>query len=383
MTGASTAAHALAHYRAEFPVFERQIYLNTCSLGALSRRSRERVEAFLGEWDRRGASAWYDVWWESLAELRRGYAGVVGARAEEIALHASVSTATGVLASALEYASRPKVVTTSLDFPTVTYQWLARKPLGVQVEVIESPDGISVPLEAFARAVDDRTALVATSQVYFTSGAVQEVRAIADLAHARGALCYVDAYQSVGQILVDVQALGVDFLTAGGLKWLLGGPGIVFMYVREEVGRRLVPTTTGWFANERQFGFDSRRMDWHRDARRFEQGTPALASVYAQLGGLDLLREIGWPGIFEVTHELTADLIAHATERGLRPKVAPDPGARSAIVMIPSADPAAAVRRLAAASIVADARPGHVRLSPFFYNRQDDYVQAIELLAGA
>ena len=194
MTGASTAAHALAHYRAEFPVFERQIYLNTCSLGALSRRSRERVEAFLGEWDRRGASAWYDVWWESLAELRRGYAGVVGARAEEIALHASVSTATGVLASALEYASRPKVVTTSLDFPTVTYQWLARKPLGVQVEVIESPDGISVPLEAFARAVDDRTALVATSQVYFTSGAVQEVRAIADLAHARGALCCVDAY---------------------------------------------------------------------------------------------------------------------------------------------------------------------------------------------
>jgi len=383
MTGASTTAHALVRYRAEFPVFERQIYLNTCSLGALARRSRERVEAFLGEWDERGAAAWYDVWWESLAELRRGYAGVVGARPEEIALHASVSTATGVLASALDYTPRPKVVTTSLDFPTVTYQWLAKRPLGVQVEVIESPDGLSVPLEAFARAVDDRTALVATSHVYFTSGAVQDVRAISDLAHACGALCLVDGYQSVGQIPVDVRSLGVDFLTAGGLKWLLGGPGIVFMYVREEVGRRLIPTTTGWFANQRQFSFDSRRIEWHQDARRFEQGTPALASVYAQLGGLSLLQEIGWPGIFEVTRELTADLTAVATERGLRPNVAPDPSARSAIVMIPSADPPAAVRRLAATGIVADARPGHVRLSPFFYNVRDDYVAAIEILAGS
>lgn len=383
MTGASTTAHALAHYRAEFPVFERQIYLNTCSLGALARRSRERVEAFLGEWDRRGAAAWYDVWWESLADLRRGYAGVIGARPEGIALHASVSTATGVLASALDYASRPKVVTTSLDFPTVTYQWLAKRPLGVQVEVLESPDGISVPVEAFARAVDDRTALVATSHVYFTSGAIQDVRAIADLAHTRGALCFVDGYQSVGQIPVDVRSTGVDFLTAGGLKWLLGGPGIVFLYVREDVGRLLQPTTTGWFANERQFSFDSRRMDWHQDARRFEQGTPALASVYAQLGGLDLLGEIGWPQIFEVVGELTADLIALATERGLRPKIAPDPSARSAIIMIPSADPAAAVRRLAAAAIVADARPGHVRLSPFFYNVRDDYVAAIEILASS
>jgi len=383
MTSASTAAHPLARYRAEFPVFERQIYLNTCSLGALARRSRERVEAFLGEWDRRGAAAWYDVWWESLAELRRGYAGVIGARPEEIALHASVSTATGVLASALDYAARPKVVTTALDFPTVTYQWLAKRPLGVQVEVLPSPDGVSVPLEAFARAVDDRTALVATSHVYFTSGAVQDVRAISDLAHARGALCFVDAYQSVGQIPVNAGELGVDFLTAGGLKWLLGGPGIAFLYVRDEVGRRLVPTTTGWFANQRQFAFEAGRMDWHQDARRFEQGTPALAAVHAQLGGLDLLRDIGWPDIFDVTRELAADLVSLAMERGLRPKVAPDHAARSAIVMIPSTDPSAAVGRLAAAGIVADARPGHVRLSPFFYNLRDDYVAAIEILTGS
>lgn len=380
MTGASTSTHVLAAYRAEFPVFERQIYLNTCSLGALCRRSRARVAAFLDEWDRRGAAAWYDTWWEDLVRLRQGYAGVIGAVPEEIALHASISTATAVLASVLDYRARPKVVTTSLDFPTVAYQWLAKRPLGIELEILESPDGISVPVEAFARAIDRRTALVATSHVYFTSGAIQDIKAVAELAHGQGALCYVDAYQSVGQVPVDVDALGVDFLTAGGLKWLLGGPGIVFLYARRELASGLRPTTTGWFAHARQFAFDPHAIDWQPDARRFEQGTPALAAVSAQLGGLELLAEIGWSRIFPVVRELTADLVGLASERGLRPKVAPAPAARSAIVMIPAADPAGQVRRLAEAGIVADARPGHVRLSPFFYNVRDDYVTAIEVL---
>jgi selenocysteine lyase/cysteine desulfurase len=381
MTGAGTSTHPLAAYRAEFPVFERQIYLNTCSLGALGRRSRAHVTAYLDEWDRRGAAAWYDTWWEDLARLRQGYASVVGAAAEEIALHASTSTATAVLASALDYRARPKVVTTSLDFPTVAYQWLSKRPLGVELEILESPDGISVPLEAFARAIDDRTALVATSHVYFTSGAIQDIKMVAELAHAHGALCYVDAYQSVGQVPVDVKTLGVDFLTAGGLKWLLGGPGIVFLYARRELAGRLRPTTTGWFAHAQQFSFDPRTIEWHADARRLEQGTPALAAVSSQLGGLELLAEVGWARIFPVVRELTADLANLAIERGLRPKVAPDAAARSAIVMIPAADPAGQVRRLAEAGIIADARPGHVRLSPFFYNVRDDYATALETLA--
>jgi kynureninase len=383
MTDASASYHPLAAFRAEFPVFERQIYLNTCSLGALSRHSRESVGAFLDEWDRSGAAAWYVTWWEALARLRRGYADVIGARQEEIALHTSVSSATAVLASVLDYKARPRVVTTSLDFPTIVYQWLAKRPLGVEVRIVESPDGISVPVEAFARAIDDRTALVATSHVYFTSGAIQDVKTVADLAHARGALCYVDAYQSVGQVPVDVNALGVDFLTAGGLKWLLGGPGIVFLYVRHDLAQRLQPTTTGWFAHERQFSFDPHDIAWHLDARRFELGTPALAAVFAQLGGLEVLARAGRSRIFPVVRELTADLVALATERGLRPKVAPDLASQSAIVMLPVAEPAHWVRRLAEAGIVADARSGHVRLSPFFYNVRDDYVAAIQVLSGA
>ena len=380
-TGQPTGAHRLARYRSEFPIFRDTVYLNTCSLGALGERARKRVAAFLDQWQARGASAWYDVWWAALAELRSRYGRLVGAAPSEIALAPSISVALSVLAEALDYTRRPKVVVTSLDFPTVAYQWLAKRPRGVEVVLVESPDQVSVPVEAIARAVDDRTALVATSHVYFTSGAIQDLKAVTDAARRRGALTLIDAYQSVGQVPVDVKAAGVDFLTAGGLKWLLGGPGLVFLYAREELARRLAPAIAGWFGHRDQFAFDPRSLELHDDARRFELGTPSLAAVYAQLGGLDYIDEIGVPAIREVTAALTEDLIARARERGFRPKVAARAEERSAIVMLPAADPAAAVRHLAAERVIADARPGHVRLSPFFYNVQDDHVTALERFA--
>jgi kynureninase len=373
--------HPLARYRDEFPIFRDRVYLNTCSLGALGERTRRRVAEFLDLWQARGASAWYDVWWAALNELRERYARLVQADAAEIALAPSISVAISAVAEALDYRARPKVVITSLDFPTVAYQWLAKRPGGVELVVVESPDQVSVPVEAIARAVDERTALVATSHVYFTSGAIQDIQSVAAAAHAKGALCLIDAYQAVGQIPVDVRASGVDFLTAGGLKWLLGGSGIVFLYVRAELARRLAPTIAGWFGHRDQFAFDARSLELHDDARRFELGTPSLAAVYAQLGGLDYIEEIGVPAIRRVTAVLTEDLIARAAERGFQPKVARRATERSAIVMLPAVDPSAAVRHLAASGIIADARPGHVRLSPFFYNLQDDHVAALERLA--
>src|SRR5213593_2728037 len=336
--GASAGAHALARYRTEFPIFRHAVYLNTCSLGALGDRTRRRIAEFFDLWQARGASAWYDVWWAALAELRARYARVVGASPEEIALAPSISVAVSAVAEALDYGKRPKVVVTSLDFPTVAYQWLAKRPRGVELVVVESPDQVSVPVEAIARAVDDRTALVATSHVYFTSGAIQDIRAVADAAHARGALCLIDAYQAVGQIPVDVRAAGVDVLTAGGLKWLLGGTGIVFAYIKEELAKQLEPTIAGWFGHKDQFALDSRRLTFHDDARRFELGTPALAAVYAQLGGLEYLEEIGVPAIRAVTAALTEDLIARAQALGVRPKVADRAEQRSAIVMVPAPD---------------------------------------------
>src|SRR2546422_1061964 len=280
---------------------------------------------------------------------------------EEIALGPSISVALASVAEALDYGKRRRVVVTSLDFPTVAYQWLAKRARGIELVVVESPDQVTVPVEMIARAVDERTALVATSHVYFTSGAIQDIAAVAEAAHASGALCLIDAYQSVGQVPVDVHTSGVDFLTAGGLKWLLGGPGVVFLYAREELARRLMPGVAGWFGHRDQFAFDPRRLEFHDDARRFELGTPALAAIYAQLGGLDYIDEIGVPAIRGVAAALTEDLIAHARERGFQPKVATHPQQRSAIVMLPAADPAARVRLLAEAAIGPDAAHAHRR----------------------
>jgi len=380
MAAASVSAPPARQLRDEFPIFRHAIYLNSCSLGALSRRSRARVGEYLDLWERRGAPAWYDVWWAALGELRERYARLVGAEAADVALHPNISSALSTVAEALDYRLRPKVVVTGLDFPTIVYQWLAKAGEGVEVELVESPDGVQVPLERIERAVDDRTALVATSHVFFTSGAIQDVAALAGIAHRKGALLLVDGYQAAGQLPVDVRRLGVDFYCAGGLKWLLGGSGIAFLYVRPELAGDLVPRTTGWFAHREQFEFDPRRLVLHDDARRFEAGTPAMAAVYAQLGGLDVLEEVGTDEVRRATMSLTENLIERAREAGLAPRVAPTVEARSAIVMLPSTDPVRDVRRLGDAGIIVDARPGHVRVSPYFYNVPDDHLALVELL---
>ncbi len=367
--------HPLTAWRAEFPIFAQATYLNSCSLGALSRASRVRVLRHLDEWEARGAANWYDTWWAMLDELRRRYALVVRGEADEIALHPSVSSILGVVASALDTDRRPRIVTTALDFPTVPYQWLARD---AEVVLLPSEDGVTVPVEAFEDAIDDRTALVATSHVYFTSGAIQDVAAIAAIARRHGALSFIDGYQAAGQLPVDAPALGVDFYCSGGLKWLLGGTGVTFLWASRATTAALRPTVTGWFGHRDQFRFDPAHYEPHDGARRFETGTPPLLPVAAQLGGLDVLEAAGVQAIRAVTSALTEDLIEQARERGLRPRVADRPMHRSAIVMLPSANPPRDVARLAERGFIVDARPGHVRVSPYFYNVADDHRAMLE-----
>jgi selenocysteine lyase/cysteine desulfurase len=377
-TAVPAAVHnPLARWRSEFPIFAATTYLNSCSLGALSRQSRERVEGYLDQWNARGAANWYDQWWGALEELRLRYGRVVNAHAGEIALHTSISGILGVLASAIDLTRRKRIVTTRLDFPTLPYQWL---PRDAEVVFLDSADGVTVPVEAFERAVDDRTAVVATSHVYFASGAIQNVAAIADIARQHGAWSLIDGYQAAGQLPVDVQALGVDFYCSGGLKWLLGGTGITFLFARQATTHQLRPQASGWFAHRDQFAFDPTSFVPHDDARRFEAGTPALMPVFAQLGGLDVIEAIGVPAIREATSALTEDLIDAARARGLHPRVAPSAAERTAIVMLPRRDPRADVARLAAAGFIVDSRPGHVRVSPYFYNVADDHRALLEEL---
>jgi selenocysteine lyase/cysteine desulfurase len=377
---AAAPTQALARYRDEFPVFREAIYLNSCSLGALSRRVRGAVSRYLDLWERRGAAAWYDTWLPEVESLRAAYGRVVNAPPGAISIQPCISTALAVVAESLDYGVRPRVVTTSLDFPTLPYQWQAKRAQGVEVVVVESPDGISVPLELLAAVIDERTALVATSHVFFTSGAIQDVATLSALAHARGALVLVDGYQAAGQLPVDADLLQVDFYTGGGLKWLLGGSGIAFLYVRPSLLPTLRSRLAGWFGHASPFEFRPHRWDPAPDARRFDQGTPSVASVYCQLAGLELLEEIGFPALRRITAALTEDLIEQAQARGLRPRVAADPAERSGIVMLPREDPHGDVARLAAAGYIVDARPGHVRVSPYFYNRPEDHRALLESL---
>lgn len=365
-------------WRDEFPTFRTTTYLNTCSLAPLASRVRSAHNRFLDEWEALGASAWYELWLAALDALRGKVAQVLGARKEEIALAPNVSVALSAVASALDYRERPRVVLSDLEFPTLSYQW-AVKP-GVERIFVPSDDGIQVAPERFEVATDDRTAVVATSQVYYTSGAIQDIARIAKIAHRHGALSIVDAYQGTGQLPTDVHAANVDVLVTGGLKWLLGGTGIAFLYVRESLLRTLSPTMAGWFGNARMFDFDPKTFEFHPTARRFELGTTANAAVYAANAGLDIVQEIGVPRLRDRTTELVTDVIERLRDARYAVKTPSEPEDRAGIVPVSLRDPAKAVKALAERKFVVDYRHDRLRVSPYFYNTAEDQARFVDAL---
>jgi kynureninase len=365
-------------WRGEFPILARKNYLNSCSLGALSHRAVARVAQFHEEWHEMGASGWYGLWTGRLDELRQRVAALVHAEEREIALTASTSVALTTIASALAYTDRPQVVVSELDFPTLAFQWMVRPD--VEVIRVKSDDGVTIDPQRFADAVTQRTALLATSHVFFTTGAIQDLRALADIAHARGARFLVDAYQSGGQVPIDVKRDDVDFLTTGPLKWLLGGPGISYLYVRRELVEQLEPQVAGWWGAENQFGFDITSFDFKSDARRFEMGTPALTTAHSALGGHEIIDEVGMDVVRARNSELTERLIAGVQHEGFKVRGAATREARSAIVMVADDYPGAAVAFLAERNIIVDWRPGYVRVSPHFYNTEAEIDEVIGAL---
>ncbi len=360
-------------------MFETATYLNTCSLAPLSRRVAGAVEEFLRLWQHHGAAAWHGPWWEEIATLRRRVAEVIGADPSEVALFPHVTAALVAAASAVDFHIRPRVVFSELEFPTTRYLWHTRA--GVEAITLPAPDGMTVPLEEYERTVDERTALVVGSHVYFTSGMIQDIAGLARLARSRGALSLVDAYQSVGQLPTDVHASGVDFLVGGTLKWLLGGSGVAFLYIRGELIPRLRPEIVGWFAHRDQFTF-APAFEYAEDARRFEGGTPSVAAVYAASAGLQIVLEIGVERARARQLELVADLVARARDAGLRPRVPADLRQHAGIVTIPRTDPPAVVRGLREQGVIVDHRPGVVRVSPFFFNLPEDHQRAVDALVA-
>ena len=364
--------------RDEFPILSRKTYLNSCSLGALSKRSEGYLHEFTERWHEMGASAWYRHWLGRVEDLRGRVSSFLGATPRELALLPSTSTALAAVTESVKNAGRNRVICTELDFPTLAYQW-AVKP-EIELVVLKSPDGIRIDPEQFAEAMDERTLYLATSHVFFATGYEQDLSALADIARNAGAMSLIDGYQGAGQVELSLPETGVDFYTTGPLKWLLGGPGLSYLYVRDELVERLEPRLTSWFATQRQFDFDLEGFEYHADARRFELGTPALPTVHTALGGQEIIDEVGMPAILERNGELTRYLIDVAEAAGFTLRLA-DPEHRTFIIMIQHDDPSGAVKHLAEHGIIVDYRPGHVRVSPHFYNTTEEIDRCIDVLS--
>ncbi len=371
----------VAAWRAEFPIAEQLIYLNNCSLTPMPRRGEAALAEYARTWSSLGGRAWFDHWVGVLDGLRGDFAGVLGADPGEIALAPAASAALVGVASSFDYVKRPKVVISDMDFPTDGHTWLALERAGVQVEFVRSPDRIRVPLDLFERAIDDRTALVCTGHVYYTSGWIQDLKALAAICHRRGAALVADAYQSIGAFPFDVHDSDVDFLVGGTLKWLMGGPGMAFLYARRDRIAAARPTAIGWWAMRDPFAFDVEHIDYAPSARRFEYGTPAVAAAYTARAGIALLCDVGIETVRERHKILSQILVEGALDQGWTvrcPSAAED---RTPIVTLEHSDPQRAVTALRDRGCVADFRPGLIRLSPHYFNTAEEMERTLELLA--
>ncbi len=376
----------LLSWRKEFPILQRKTYLNSCSLGALSTRSMAGMARFQELWNEYGASAWYKLWLGEIAEVRQKFAQIIGAQPHEVAIAPNVSAALSEIATGLDLGERNRIVMADLDFPTLAYQWMAKQRLGVEIDFVESPDRMTLPTESLMAAIDQRTGLVATSRVFYLSGYIQDIATLTRHAHKQGALVLIDDYQGTGQIPIDVKALDIDFLVTGTLKWLMGGPGLAFIYVREDMIEKLRPSVTGWWGSRDMFEFRTGVFEYRDDAQRLEAGTPAMAPVFAANAALDIVLEVGVDRIRERTRWLADDLIRRVQERGWKLLSPADGAIRSSIVMLGMERPEELVSSLAQRGIIVDSRPGRLRISPQFYNtveENESIMSALDELLGA
>lgn len=370
--------HELAvRWRDEFPVVNQRTYLISASLGPLSRRSRALAEEHLDLWQRLGPEElWFHYGMKRLDECREKYGQLIGADPDEMAIVPSVSAGLSSLATCLDFAKRPKVVLTDMDFPTNHYVWLAQQKAGAKLDVVHSPDGIRIDVEDVISRIDEQTAIVNVNRVLFESSYIQDVRAIAEAAHAVGAYVVVDDFHGTGVLPLDIHDVGVDFLLGGALKWLCGGQGIAFLYCRRDLVSRMESRVVGWFGTKDPFDFDRERLRLRDDARRFETGTYTLPQAWTASGGLGIMLEVGVETIRARNQELTRYVIAQADDANLEVLSPREDSERGGLVRlrIPGGRARAedVLHRLFERNVVLDSRHDAVRISPHFFNTEED-----------
>ena len=370
--------------REEFPTLASGIHLLSHSLGPIPRAARESMLAYCDAWEHHTSEdAWATNWWELSQLVGDRIARIIGGAAGSVQVQPNASIALASVASCIDFAAtkRNKVVTSGLDFPSMEYIWEAHRALGAKVEIIASPDGITLPLENILAAIDDRTSLVAMSHVSFRSSYRVDARAIVERAHRVGALVLLDVYQSAGTIQLDAAGWGVDFLIGGTIKWLCGGPACGYLYVRPDLQRDLQPRLTGWVAHEAPFEFAPSPMRYARSVRRFAQGTPSIPALYSALPGLQIIEEVGIETIARESRRRTEWMIEFALERGWKVNTPRDVNERGGSVMIGVDNGPAMVERLGERRVFVDCRPGvGLRISPHFFNTDEEVQEAMGIL---
>ncbi len=375
----------LLKWRGEFPILEHTTYMISHSLAPMPRGVRTSLAEFAETWATRGIRAWEEGWWEMPVTVGDLVGGIIGAKPGTVVMHQNVSVCQTIVMSCFGWSGRRnKLVTDGLNFPSNDYIYgeFAARAGGPRVVSVEAADGMTIALEEMLAAIDEETLLVSVSQVAFRSSYLHDLGAITRRAHEVGAYVCADLYQSAGIVPVDVTALGVDFAVGGSVKWLLGGPGNGYLYVREDLIETLRPAATGWAAHEEPFAFAGAPIRFDAGIRRFLNGTPNVPALYSARPGYEMVAEIGVEAIRAKSVRQTQRMIALADELGLTVRTVREPERRGGVVILDVPDGKAVTAELGRRDVLVDFRPGAgVRIAPHFYTTDEEVERTVELVA--
>ena len=363
----------LTDYRERFPILAETTYLISHSLGPMPAEAANRLARYAEAWNTRGVRAWGEGWWELPVTVGDQIARLIGAPPGSTVMHQNVTVAEAVVLSCFDLrGERRRIVYEEENFPSVRYLQQAQEARGAEIVVCRDE-------EAVVAAIDERTLLVPISHVIFKTGRIQDVAPIIERAHEVGAHVVLDAYQSVGSVPLDVTALNVDFAVGGSVKWLCGGPGAGWLYIRPDLAASLEPTLVGWQAHARPFGFEP-ELEYAEGAWRFLTGTPNVPALYAATAGYDIVEEIGVDRIRANSVRQTELLASLLDEAGFEVVSPREPERRGGSIVVRTPDFPAVHAQLEARDIICDFRPDvGLRLGPHFFTTDDE----IELVAAA
>lgn len=364
----------LLEWRKEFPILDSTVYMISHSLGAMPRRTRDRLQEYADVWSTRGIRAWEEGWWIMATTVGDMIGKIIGAGEGEVVMHPNVSICQSVIASCLDFrGKRNKIVSESLNFPSNLYIYHALEREGAQFVTVPSDDGMTVSLERMLKAIDEETLLVSASHVIFRSSFIQDLKAITARAHEVGAMVVADIYQSAGTVPMDVREIGLDFATGGSVKWLCGGPGAGYLYVRRQLWPKLEPRVTGWLAHENPFAFETGPNKYADNIYRFLNGTPSVPAMYAATSGYEIVNQIGVEKIRQKSIRQTARLIEIAEEAGFKINCPRSAEERGGTVVIDVPHGQQVTIELLRRDFLVDYRPGAgIRVAPHFYSKDEE-----------